>query len=275
MSQLAQRLAPRVYFALRERGRVFRGRQHRQGPHHEMKAAYLDTLVRLARGRVAVDVGANKGWYCLELAKVASRVIAFEPNAELGERLAALLACSPYNASVQCVALSDHDGTAELRVPVNRSGSATLESSNLHVNALAQNEAVRSVSVALRRLDGLDLGRIDVIKIDVEGHQLPLIAGARQTLERDRPDILIEVDERHRPGSIAEVDASLRALGYHGYFLLGRALLPMARFRLDVFHAADNSQRGQIRINDFFYFHESKLGLVRERLADLIFYPES
>jgi FkbM family methyltransferase len=270
---MAQRLTPHLYFALREQRRVRAGSKGRRGPHHDMKAAYLDALVRLARGRVALDVGANKGWYCLELAKVASRVVAFEPNPELADRLRALMACSPYAVDVRCVALSDRAGTAELRVPAKRSGSATLEPGNLHVNELARTEAIAALTVRLERLDAMDVGPIGVMKIDVEGHQRPLLSGARQTLERDKPELLIEVDERHEPGSIAAVDAQLRELGYRGYFLLGPALLPMPLFRAELLHAADNWKSGKIRINDFFYFHESKLPFVEQRLAHLVFYP--
>ncbi len=273
VSRVARRLTPHLYFALRERHRAYLGSKHRRGPQHEMKAAYLGVLMRLARGRVAFDVGANKGWYCLELAKVASRVVAFEPNPDLAHKLEVLMECSPYQVDVKPLALSDDDGMAELRVPEKRSGSATLESANLHVNELAQTEAILSLSVQCRRLDALDLGRVDVMKIDVEGHQLPLLLGARRTLERDTPDLLIEIDERHRVGSIREVDAHLRAIGYQGYFLLGPALLPMERFSIDVFHAADNHKTGKIRINDFFYFHHSQLEAAQQRLLDLIFYP--
>ncbi len=273
ISRLAQRLTPQLYFALREKRRVLAGSKRRRGPHHEMKAAYLGILCSLARGRVALDVGANKGWYCLELAKVASRVVAFEPNPELAEKLRELMACSPYPVEVEALALSDRAGSAELRVPAKRSGSATLEAQNQHVNELARSETVLSLTVQLERLDALGIAPVDVMKIDVEGHQLPLLAGARQVLIRDTPELLIEVDERHQPGSIAAVDAYLSELGYRGYFLLGPALLPIQLFRADVLHAADNHKSGKIRINDFFYFHESKLGSIQQRLEHLIFYP--
>lgn len=269
---MARRLAPGLYFAIREKRRTSRGAKSRRGPHHEMKAAYLNTLKRLSEGRVVLDIGANKGWYCLELAQVAKRVVAFEPNPLLAEELKTLMECSPYNVEVKCLALSDHSGKAELRIPVKRTGSATLDTDNRHVNELQKSEEVRTVSVKLERLDDVDVGHIDTVKIDVEGHQLPLLEGARKTLEQYKPEILIEVDDRHRVGSVQAVDGWMRAVGYRGYYLLGPALMPMELFQSDLLHGSENHKSGKIRINDFFYFHESKLRDAQQRLADLHFF---
>jgi hypothetical protein len=132
---------------------------------------------------------------------------------------------------------------------------------------------VRTLTVQIDRLDDIALGAIDVMKVDVEGHQLPLLQGAERTLLRHKPDVFIEIDERHRAGAIEAVDARFTALGYQGYFLLGPAMFPLSVFRKEAFHDPDNARRGRVRINDFFYFHATKLHDAERRLEDIIFYP--
>ena len=65
----------------------------------------------------------------------------------------------------------------------------------------------------------LGLEAIHLIKCDVEGHELDVLHGARQVLERDRPSLLVEsVDDRPAPGQTARVFGFLRELGYRGYY---------------------------------------------------------
>lgn len=272
LSRAIEKVAPHLYYELRDRRRIRRA-SRRTDVHAVMKRSQREILVRLAQGQFAVDVGAHKGNYCFELARVASKVIAFEPNPELARRLTELLRPSPYDVEVRCCALSNYKGTAELRVPVQRSGSATLEVDNEHVNRLAQTEAVRTLTVRVDRLDDIGLGAIDVMKIDVEGHQLPLLQGAEQTLLRHKPDVFIEIDESQKPGAIEAVDARFAELGYQGYFLLGPAMLPVSLFRKEAFHSSGTARHGRVRINDFFYFHSTKLADAERRLEDIIFYP--
>ena len=57
------------------------------------------------------------------------------------------------------------------------------------------------------------------LKIDVEGHELAVLQGARQTLKKHRPTILVECEARHRPdGDVRPVFEFLQSLGYGGSF---------------------------------------------------------
>jgi hypothetical protein len=60
-----------------------------------------------------------------------------------------------------------------------------------------------------------------VIKVDVEGHEESVIAGATETLGRDTPNLVLELEERHKEGCVERTDAQLRELGYAGLFLEG------------------------------------------------------
>ena len=65
------------------------------------------------------------------------------------------------------------------------------------------------------------------LKIDVEGHELAVLEGARHTLEAHRPTILLECEARHRAdGDVRPVFELLQSLGYEGSFFLKRLAPP-------------------------------------------------
>jgi FkbM family methyltransferase len=69
------------------------------------------------------------------------------------------------------------------------------------------------------------------LKIDVEGHELAVLQGARETLKKHRPTILVECETRHRPDhDVRPVFAQLESLGYRGSFFLNRSRVPLADF---------------------------------------------
>jgi FkbM family methyltransferase len=177
--------------------------------------------------RLAIDVGANVGDYAHWLARHARGCIAFEPNPELARSIE-----QKYGASgvrVLACALSDREGQAILRIPLvdgqDCPALATVESHNS-----AGGLPTREVEVPLRRLDDFELEPVGVIKIDAEGHELAILDGAARLIARDRPNIMVEVEERHRPRSLAAVRSFFGERGYEGFFLLGRRIVPIAAF---------------------------------------------
>jgi hypothetical protein len=76
----------------------------------------------------------------------------------------------------------------------------------------------------------MKLESVGFIKVDVEGHELAVLLGARKILERDRPAILVEAEERHRPGAVQSIRDLLTPLGYHGFMLDAGRLSPISNF---------------------------------------------
>jgi hypothetical protein len=69
----------------------------------------------------------------------------------------------------------------------------------------------------------LQLSRVDFVKADIEGYEAALIAGARTTLKRCRPSLLLEHDANHlaRTGSsLGALWAELTSLGYRPHKLI-------------------------------------------------------
>ncbi len=182
----------------------------------------LRLLPRLCqRQEVALDVGANYGVYTWHLRRWTNEVVAFEP-----QPVAAAFLRRAFGSRVRIeeVALSDERGEVVLRVPDDRilDGCATIEPSN----ALAD-ISTSVVRVSRRRLDDYGFNRVGLIKIDVEGHELAVMRGGAELIARDRPSLIVEAEDRHRPGALSSVHSHLGALGYRGLFLNDGRLLPL------------------------------------------------
>lgn len=152
-------------------------------------------------GQLAIDAGANVGAYSYWIARSASEVVAFEPQPILAKRLAA---SGIDGLTVHNLALSDTDGVAELHVP-RRHGEASLRTLDVPMD---------TVQVPLATLDSFELADVGFFKIDVEGHEEPLLHGAEETLRRSSATIYIEIEERHNPGGLARIRVWLADLGY-------------------------------------------------------------
>ena len=56
------------------------------------------------------------------------------------------------------------------------------------------------------------------IKIDVEGHEAAVLPGATATIDRERPRIVIEIEQRHLDCPISDIFDQIRVHGYRGWF---------------------------------------------------------
>jgi hypothetical protein len=78
-----------------------------------------------------------------------------------------------------------------------------------------------------------DAPRIDVIKIDVEGHEDAVLAGADTVLRRHRPSLLIEMEQRHRGNDPRPMmERLVSEYGLTGYAVFPDGLRPLAQFDL-------------------------------------------
>jgi FkbM family methyltransferase len=175
----------------------------------------LDRLV--PRNGIAVDVGANYGIYAYALANITSTVHCFEP---LSECCAYIEALRSDRITVHNCALSDTAGTLRLHIP-------RIQGRSMRTRASLEEPAgtfdVREVEV--RTLDSFEFPEVDFIKIDVEGVESAMLRGARATLDRHHPSLLIEIGrERHSRQSFDEVIGWLRARGYQPHVLRGGGL---------------------------------------------------
>lgn len=174
-------------------------------------------------GAVAIDVGAFTGTYSVGLSIYAQRVIAVEPQPH---QAAALRRALPRNVTVVEAALSDTAGRGTMKLSSREGGSM----STLDMRAAVSDWP--EISVAVMRMDDLRTERIGFVKIDAEGHEARVLAGATAILRNDKPNLLIEAEERNDPGSVGRVVSLLAAEGYDAYFVRGDRILPVREFDL-------------------------------------------
>ena len=226
-STLREKIKRAVFSPRQELKRVV-ARELRRG---EPELRLLPDLVDPTRA--AVDVGANRGVWTHQLAALCPRVYAFEPNPKM---FAILDAARPANADARRIGLSDRTGVASLNVPRSRRGYSNQHAS-LEMNWSGA-QAFGVVEVATARLDDLDLDPCGFIKIDVEGHEAAVVAGALELIARDRPTLLIELEERHGDRTIEQSIAAIVDLGYDAFVCKGGALRGIEAFDAEADHRA-------------------------------------
>jgi FkbM family methyltransferase len=150
------------------------------------------------RHALALDIGANVGLWSRELTQVFDRVIAFEPVAEFRECL--LKNVPAPNLEVRGCALGAEDTAIDMIITAENTGHS-------HVNTATMGQG----SIPMHRLDSLDLPQIDYIKIDCEGYENIILRGARETILRDRPIMVIE-HKQHKDVGHQDTDQALDTL---------------------------------------------------------------
>jgi FkbM family methyltransferase len=193
------------------------------GRHIAKYGAHEADLTRWIADRLAtsapalfVDAGANVGWHALHAARCKSieAVVAFEPdpfNAWMLDRN--LIENGIDNVIVCCSALGAQPGHARLY---------RYKASNRARHSLAADHGHGSKLVPVVDLDSAldDLGfrdhRVAVLKIDVEGYEPAVIAGARATLARTDAVILEYTPALSRASGLS-VEAMLGALQAGGF----------------------------------------------------------
>jgi FkbM family methyltransferase len=161
-------------------------------------------LPYVRRHGVVIQAGAHVGLWPAVLSQHFDQVLSFEPVPKL---IAAAREGAPYeNVTIAEAALSDHCGTVKLSVPGGEkmerfSGSAAV--------------AEEGIEVPTVTIDSLLAHNVGAIMLDIEGHELPALRGAVDTIQKWRPVIVVEENNkslRYRaPGDVANF---LRPFGY-------------------------------------------------------------
>lgn len=135
----------------------------------------------IASEMICLDIGANIGYHTLLMAKLAKQVLAFEPFPDAYELLNKNLDLNLFmNVRTYPYALGDKNKIARLFIEQGNFGMNKLEGSG------------RFIDVEERTLDSFYKGRVDFVKIDVEGHELEVLKGMIKILKKYKPVIMLE-----------------------------------------------------------------------------------
>jgi FkbM family methyltransferase len=177
----------------------------------------------LREGDVALDIGANIGAHTLHIAQSvgsSGRVIAIEPTDFAYAKLCRNLALNPALAArveTHQAMLVAPGGKTEAE-PVYSSWplAAAGDRHPLHLGQLMSVGGARAQTLD-ELLAPAGLARVDLVKIDIDGHEVAALRGARETLQRFHPVIVMELAPyvlRERGASLAELLDLLGDLGY-------------------------------------------------------------
>ncbi|MDD5209421.1 MAG: FkbM family methyltransferase [Elusimicrobiales bacterium] len=146
-------------------------------------------------GKSVVDAGANIGLFSLYARALgAKKIYAFEAVAETCRILSSNFALNgPLKAFN--IALGAENGKAELKFNTRGEGSSMIDCGDAGVNREITYSGRRTVKVA--PLDGLVKGRVDFIKIDVEGYEKNVLLGAERIIKKYKP--VLSLAAYHRP----------------------------------------------------------------------------
>jgi FkbM family methyltransferase len=162
----------------------------------------------LKPGAVVVDVGANIGTHTVALAKhvtATGAVFAFEPQRLTFQLLCANVALNAL-INVKCVNAAVSDVRGEVLIPtIDPTRAANF--GGLKSEGHAEGDRTDAV-----RIDELQLARCHLIKIDVEGLEARVLAGAQQTIARFRPVLFVENNTEQGSPAILE---TLDGLAYN------------------------------------------------------------
>ncbi|MBC5763297.1 FkbM family methyltransferase [Ramlibacter albus] len=174
-------------------------------------------------GVVAIDGGANIGVHTVEWARHMAgwgSVVAFEAQEFVFYALAGNIALNNcLNARARFAALGETTGDIAIPQPnyLQPASFGSLElrarEGNEDIGQPVSYAAEKMATVPLVNLDAMNIGRLDLLKLDIEGMEIEALRGARETLQRHKPALLVEVIKSDE----AAIGELLAQLGYRSH----------------------------------------------------------
>ena len=138
--------------------------------------------------RIALDIGAHIGIWTRRLSNLYDHVHCFEPVADAIE-------CHKRNTSTVTnttlyeYALGSKEETLDMKVIVGRGGTNSFHFGKMGKTRMYEHKIT---PIEVKTLDSYRFDNVDFMKIDIESHELEMLKGAVETLERCNPIIFIE-----------------------------------------------------------------------------------
>jgi FkbM family methyltransferase len=221
------------------------------GEYEPTELAIISQLVRSSR--IVLDVGANIGWYSLHLGRLlresGGKVYSFEPVPQTYAELVHNIALNVFSDSIMPfnMALGEAAKMLQFYIPAF-TGSVAASSRKLFPDD--ENRVVECPVVTLDEFIAMQqIEQVDFIKCDVEGSELFVLQGARETIAAHRPIIMIELLRKwakafgYHPDDIITL---LRGHGYRGWY-----------YEDTGFHEISQMSDDCMQTN-FFFLHDSR-----------------
>jgi len=161
--------------------------------HYQQRYRYY-IFNNISRKRTMIDIGANIGIFARPSAEQFEQVICFEPVFKNFEVLQKNLE-NYNNVELHNLGLGDKDQTVTFELQTLKCGHTK------QVEEFVPNPEFEKHTGELTTLDRFNFQSVDWIKIDVEGFENAVLEGSRDTIQRNRPWLLLEDNgqrEQHR-----------------------------------------------------------------------------
>ncbi len=188
------------------------------------------------KSKDALDIGVYRGVYSYKLSQNFKNIHSFEPNPLLFPYLEKNLNKIISNVKLYNLALSDDNGVTELRLPLRSKsifkdnieelfqlGAATMHPKN-------KIENFKKIPIKMKKLDDIKIeNKIGLIKIDVEGHEKNVIQGGLETLKKNKPILLVEIEERHTKTPVIDIIKFINVIGYKTFIVKDESLIDIEK----------------------------------------------
>ncbi|MCD6019995.1 MAG: FkbM family methyltransferase [Bacteroidetes bacterium] len=186
----------------------------------ELDAELLLLEFLVNKDTVFFDIGSNKGEYAYYAGKLIPKknIYLFEPERKLNKQLKAIFkGCHVFE-----IALSDTKGKHLFKIPVingvidNCLSSLEVENKEVNETESIVYQIETDTLDNFTRANGLTP---DLMKIDVEGHELAVLKGGETYLSNRHPTLIIEIEQRHHKTiSVDSIFESFKTKGYHCFY---------------------------------------------------------
>ncbi len=216
----------------------------------ELELLYIQQVLK--SDSVFIDIGTNKGIYLYQAEKVikTGKIIGFEPNKSLVNYIQPLFP----KAEIYPLAASSKSGTAVLNIPKKGKG---LQDTRASLEVMG--EDVEKVEIQMVALDEFakekQWTKIDVVKIDVEGHEFDTIKGCAEILKTIQPIFIIEIELRHAHYPIHEIFDFITNFGYEVFYFDRKTLktVPFDFNQMAAFQKDEYLNDFNLYINNFIF----------------------
>ena len=182
------------------------------GNHEPLGVRLLASALR--EGMTCIDIGANIGFYAVLEGKIVGRggkVIAIEPSPVSYGYLMRNLSMNKVSFEAYNIAISDVDSEVLFKVDRRYSNWSRVTSSS----ELSDGDVIPVQAMTLDTLlSRLRLDRVNLVRMDVEGHEARIARGWNETIRRFKPILFVEV---HRDIGKSRIMDFLRFLVQEGY----------------------------------------------------------
>ena len=200
---------------------------------------YLDMTLRLIRdGFTVFDIGANTGWYTINIAKAKKKVslFSFEPIPKTFRKLSQNLKINKISTPIKSGStprifnFGFHNRSGEVNFYCYKEGPG-----NASMRNVSKRRNIEKIKCQVRRMDDFvtrEKVKVDFIKCDVEGAELFVIQGGLAAIKRDKPIIFAEMLRKwstpfgYHPNDVISL---LKSLGYRCFIIKEGKLAPFAK----------------------------------------------